>query len=302
MDPNNQVEKTARQSRSGTCRDAFHRVPLFGPDAFQGRGGTRPNPISSRLVRAGQIRSPGGLHGAFTLIELLAAIAIIGLVASLLLPGLVRSKDSAQRIRCLSNLRQLGLATHLYWDDNGGSCFRYGGSSTNGGQLYWFGWFGPGAEGQRAFDPTQSALYPYLRGRGVELCPAFNYFLPQVKLKASGATYGYGYNLFLSAAQPDPAVNVSRLKQPSITALLADAAQVNTWQAPASKTNPMLEEWYYIDNSTNQPNGHFRHHQRANVEFCDGHVAPEKPVPGSLDARMPNQFVGLYRLEILQLP
>src|SRR2546425_9551782 len=35
--------------------------------------------------------------------------------------------------------------------------------------------------------------------------------------------------------------------------LLADAAQVNTWQAPASPSNPMLEEWYYVDNSTNQP-------------------------------------------------
>jgi prepilin-type N-terminal cleavage/methylation domain-containing protein/prepilin-type processing-associated H-X9-DG protein len=238
----------------------------------------------------------------FTLIELLMVLAIVGILAATVLPSLVRSKDSAQRMRCLSNLRQLGLATHLYWDDNGGACFRYGGSSTNGGQLYWFGWLGPGSESQRPFDATQGALYPYLRGRGVELCPSFNYFLPQVKLKASGATYGYGYNLFLSAGLSEPPLNQARLKQPGTTALLADAAQVNTWQAPASKTNPMLEEWYYIDNSTNEPNGHFRHHQRANVEFCDGHVGAEKPVPGSLDQRMPNQFVALYRLEILKLP
>ncbi len=241
-------------------------------------------------------------HLAFTLIELLVVIALIGILAALLLPALVRSKASAQRIRCVSNLRQLGLAAHMYWDDNGGNCFSYGGSVTNGGQLYWFGWMGPGIEGQRAFDATQADLYPYLRGRGVELCPAFNYSLPQVKLKATGASYGYGYNLSLSAPPHAPPINVNRLPQASLLALLGDSAQVNTWQAPASAANPMLEEWYYLDTSTNQPNGHFRHAQRAQVVFCDGHVALEKYVPGSLDPRLPSQFIGRLRSEILTLP
>ena len=83
---------------------------------------------------------------------------------------------------------------------------------------------------------------------------------------------------------------------------MADAAQVNTWQAPASPSNPMLEEWYYIDNSTDQPNGHFRHGQKANAAFCDGHVDLEKFVLGSIDPRMPSQFVGRLRPEILTLP
>jgi len=242
-----------------------------------------------------------GRTRAFTLIELLVVVGVIAILAALLLPAFGRSRESAKRIKCVSNLHQLGLAAHMYWDDNNGNCFRYGGSYTNGGQLYWFGWMGPGAEGQRAFDARPGVLFPYLQGRGVELCPAFAYCSAQVKLKAAGGSYGYGYNLALSAAPRDPPVNAGRLKDPADTALLADSAQVNTWQAPASRSNPMLEEWYYVDDSLSQPNAHFRHSQQAGVVFCDGHVGLERFVPGSIDPRLPAQWVGRLRSEILDL-
>src|SRR4051794_31556865 len=103
---------------------------------------------------------------AFTLIELLVVIAIITILAALLFPALSKSKDSARRIQCAGNLRQFGLAVQMYWDDNSGDCFRYGGVATNNGNAYWFGWVEKGTEGQRAFDATQGALYPYLQGRG----------------------------------------------------------------------------------------------------------------------------------------
>ena len=253
----------------------------------------------------GQIRSKSGviaLRFAFTIIELLLVIAIIAILASLLLPALQGGKTSAQRIKCVSNLHQFAIATHLYWDDNSGNCFRYGGWPTNSGQLYWFGWIGVGAEGDRPFDPSQGFLFPYLRGRGLDMCPSFNYALAQYKLKATGATYGYGYNRFLFSPEKGPPLNIASLRSPASIALYADAAQVNTFQAPASPDNPMIEEWYYVDDSTNQPNGHFRHSQRANVSFCDGHVAQEKYLEGTIDQRLPSQFIGPLREEILRVP
>lgn len=59
---------------------------------------------------------PNG-KGAFTLVELLVVIAIVALLAALLLPALAQAKTKARRIQCLSNLKQVSLAIHLFATD-----------------------------------------------------------------------------------------------------------------------------------------------------------------------------------------
>lgn len=234
---------------------------------------------------------------AFTLVELLVVIAVVGILAALLLPVLSRSRAKAMAIRCVSNLRQLTLATQMYTDDHEGALFRYRTGSSDGGDGYWFGWLERGREGQRRFDAAQGALFPYLGHGGVELCPSLRYHLPAFKLKAAGAAYGYGYNLHLSRPLTEPPLRMSGLPCLSRIALFADAAQVNTFQAPASPEHPLLEEFYYVN--TSEATAHFRHSERAQVGFGDGHVGQEMPLEGSRDRRLPSAWVARLRPTIL---
>ena len=77
--------------------------------------------------------SPAALRRGLTLIELLVVLAVIAVLAALLLPALPRAKEKAKRIRCLSNVKQIALAFHVFTVDNDKYPWRV--SPSEGGSL-----------------------------------------------------------------------------------------------------------------------------------------------------------------------
>jgi prepilin-type N-terminal cleavage/methylation domain-containing protein len=157
---------------------------------------------------------------AFTLIELLAVIAVITLLAALLLPTLADSKEKARSIQCLNNLHQWGLAYRMYADDNNDFLPRRG----QGVQVLFQidrseDWFNalPPYFGTRPFQQlTTSSNKPIAHSQSVFICPTAkdpgaNYFLP------------YAMNMNLSPWNLPQATKFGDVVRPSCVVAMADA-------------------------------------------------------------------------------
>jgi len=81
-----------------------------------------------------KIRKIWGTRAGFTLIELFVVIAIIALLASMLLPALSKAREMGRRVKCASNLRNIGLVSLMYVEDWDG-WLPYTGSGT--ATYYW---------------------------------------------------------------------------------------------------------------------------------------------------------------------
>ena len=126
---------------------------------------TAPRSLGAQEVLARPWTARCGRCG-FTLIELLVVIAIIAILAALLLPSLHHAKDKSLRIQCLSNLRQIGMAMHLYTQDNQDTFPKHDDWPSFGGRLGNTSFYN-----SNLYGPTNRPLNVYARALEVFHCP-----------------------------------------------------------------------------------------------------------------------------------
>ena len=247
----------------------------------------RPNFMSGRRTRLGRSRP----RFAFTLLELLVVIAIMAMLAGLMLPTMAQVRITARSAACRSDVRQMVLALHMYTHENNGWIFPQRQDFPGEGRLWWFGFEangGPAAEGQRNLDRTRGRLWPYYQHTdSIEVCPSFPVQSPHYKPKfnRNWTTYGYPQQLM----NPVAPTNTTQIRDTSQTLAFADSAQINVFQPPATPSNPMFEQWYYI--ARFEQTVAYLHDRQANAAMFDGHVRTIEPQFG-LNEIFPEAPVG----------
>lgn len=220
---------------------------------------------------------------AFTLVEMLVVIAIIAVLASLLLPALNRAKGAAQGAKCLSNLRQIGLAHRLYVDDFSAYTLYFALGTTGPTNRHWSqklqpyaasSWLDPLYKCPGVIAPNAAA-----RQVGVDwIMPKGSYDLNTLGSTGPMAPSGPGWRSSIQAyGVSPPPVPESEIVAPSQLYLVGDATlpvgivqgfgHFNHWDFIRSRTS------YPASMRASQDASELRRHlSKVNVVFCDGHV------------------------------
>jgi prepilin-type N-terminal cleavage/methylation domain-containing protein len=225
----------------------------------------------------------------FTLIELLVVIAIIAVLAALLLPALARAKEQSNIARCLSNIRQVGMATSLYLGDYND---RYAPKNTRNGayttQSSWVGQAGLVAPYDQV-DAAQRWYTPYLvkddRLSKVEIahCPSDKVSMANPPTgRSTFEDYGASYtaNLYYPEGTGSPVIY-------SLTIDNTRSIKVGDIQRPSrfivfSSWGAFRVGWYSEDTTTNPDIAKMMWHQKSyrwSTLFGDTHVSLVKYKP-----------------------
>ena len=242
----------------------------------------------------------------FSLVELLVTGSVIAVLAVMLAgAGWNVYKNSSLAISA-NNIRQLAAGGSAYLADNDHLFWKYRATSSNqpGAAIWWFGVEpsnSPAQEGQRLLDPSGGPLAGYIPA-AIRPDPSFKMSGRPFKPKYQFGYIGVGYNVLLGGGwlptTNTPCKRYWELPRPGEIVVFSTSAQINTFQAPATPSNPMIEEFYGFDQGgppwNNPASIHFRHGSSAMVGFADGSCGFLPMDKSTLDTRAPKAAVGRF--------